>query len=73
MAPGMPERVPFSICAAGGLFFAGGGFVLGLLFFEAGFVFTHKRAKLRIIILFAVERVVQGAFRMLFRHRAFSL
>jgi hypothetical protein len=55
------------------IFFGGSGFVLGLLFFEAGFVLTHKSAKLWVIVLLAVESVIQRAFRVLFRHGQYSL
>ena len=45
----------------------------GFFLFEAGFVLTHKGAKLRVIVFLAVEGIIQRAFRMLFRHGQYSL
>jgi hypothetical protein len=40
----------------------------GLFSFEAGFVFSYKGAKFGIVILFAIQGIVQRAFGVFFRH-----
>jgi hypothetical protein len=55
------------------LFFFGSGFIFGFFLFEAGFILTHKGAKLGVIVFLAVEGIIQRAFRMLFRHGQYSL
>jgi hypothetical protein len=52
--------------------FDGGRLALGLPFLEAGFVLADKGAQFGIVVFLTIQRVVQRAFRMLFRHRDHS-
>jgi hypothetical protein len=67
MPPGMPER-PCAGMVIGRLFRRRFLFGFRFLFLEAGFILPYKCAEFGIVVFLAVERVIKGAFRILFRH-----
>jgi hypothetical protein len=71
-AEGMVGRQPLADVTANGVGFSclySGllfGLLLGFLLFQANLIFSNERTELGIVVLLAVQRIVQWAFWMFF-------